>query len=120
MENGEKTSNCTRGDDEMLYINLFFTICKSIYKKQNWSIEAIFIVGLLSDLSLQAVNLIFILVVFGAYTSIEGMESRRSNLYLWFLFSTICHLFQLSLIYGILMIDTLLKGDGSCINAADP
>ena len=70
-----------QGDDEMLYINLFLQYA-SQYIKTKLEYRGDFIVGLLSDLSLQAVNLIFILVVFGHTQALKGW-SREEVIFIY-------------------------------------
>ena len=70
-----------QGDDEMLYINLFLQYA-SQYIKTKLEYRGDFIVGLLSDLSLQTVNLIFILVVFGHTQALKGW-SREEVIFIY-------------------------------------
>ena len=70
-----------QGDDEMIYIKLFLQYA-SQYIKTKLEYRGDFIVGLLSDLSLQAVNLIFILVVFGHTQALKGW-SREEVIFIY-------------------------------------
>ena len=88
----------------MIYIKLFLQYA-SQYIKTKLEYRGDFIVGLLSDLSLQAVNLIFILVVFGHTQALKGW-SREEVIFIYG-FSAVCHFSALT--YGTLMIVTLLK-----------
>ncbi len=74
----------------MIYIKLFLQYA-SQYIKTKLEYRGDFIVGLLSDLSLQAVNLIFILVVFGHTQALKGW-SREEVIFIYgFFFSAVCH-----------------------------
>ena len=96
-----------QGDDEMIYIKLFLQYA-SQYIKTKLEYRGDFIVGLLSDLSLQAVNLIFILVVFGHTQALKVGVEKKSSLFM-VSFSAVCHFLSFLLTYGTLMIVTLLK-----------
>lgn len=65
----------------MIYIKLFLQYA-SQYIKTKLEYRGDFIVGLLSDLSLQAVNLIFILVVFGHTQALKGW-SREEVIFIY-------------------------------------
>lgn len=87
----------------MFYIAIFFQYVAQ-YMKTRMQYRADLFVEIFSDLLFQAVNLIFILVVFGHTNFLGGWTRMKSSLFTVF---SLCHMrcFHRSLIFGILMRD---------------